>query len=244
MSTFTRILASIRWRELRVGCWRCACCRWPIQLRLVAADHGVRCGRCGASAITQSLVAVLRREVSLATVTTCLELSGRGKLVSWLARHTGQLTRTEYMPSEAPGITREGVRNEDVQAMTFADASFDLCTCTEVFEHVHDDRAGFAEVQRVLRPGGAFAFTVPLTGAAHTLERARLDSGRLVHLLEPEYHHDPYTDSDRVLCMRNYGRDITARLREAGFASAAILAPAQQMFGYARGVMFAVKGDQ
>jgi ubiquinone/menaquinone biosynthesis C-methylase UbiE len=32
-----------------------------------------------------------------------------------------------------------------VQRLSFADASFDLCTSTEVFEHVPDDRAGLRE---------------------------------------------------------------------------------------------------
>jgi SAM-dependent methyltransferase len=187
-------------------------------------------------------VSVLRGKVAPTAATRCLELSGRGVLVTWLACHVGTLTRTEYMPGEPAGCTRNGVRNEDVQAMSFADERFDLCTCTEVFEHVHDDMAGFTEVLRVLKPGGAFVFTVPLTSAAHTRERARIVAGRIEHLREPEYHHDPYSGSDRVLCLRNYGCDITDRLRNAGFAHAEIIAPAQRMFGYGRSVVFAVKG--
>ena len=45
----------------------------------------------------------------------------------------------------------------------YGDASFDLCTSTEVFEHMPDDLNGFSEIRRVLRPGGRFVFTVLLT---------------------------------------------------------------------------------
>jgi len=236
-----RLLQRVRWRDVRVGRWRCPCCRWPIHLRLEERDVGVRCSRCRASAITQSLVDVLLVRFGSPVGKDCLELSGRGALVAWLARRAGQLTRTEYMPDLPGGHMVDGVRNEDVQAMTFAPDHFDLCTCTEVFEHVVDDMAGFREVLRVLRPGGAFVFTVPLTGAARTVERARMVDGRVRHELEPEYHGDPYSGSGHVLCFRNYGNDIVDRLREAGFGEAAIVRPRSRMFGFARGVVFARK---
>lgn len=236
-----QLLMRMHWRDVRMGRWHCACCGWTVQLRLAAADHGVRCSRCGASAITQSLVDVLQRTVGDPAAMTCLELSGRGALVAWLGRHAGSLMRTEYMPGKSPGCTVDGVRNEDVQALTFAQARFDLCTSTEVFEHVQDDMAGFREVLRVLKPGGAFVFTVPLTGAEYTVERARMVAGSVQHMLEPEYHNDPYSGSNRVLCFRNYGTDITARLRAAGFREARIEWPRNAMLGAARGVIVARK---
>jgi SAM-dependent methyltransferase len=111
---------------------------------------------------------------------------------------------------------------QDVQQLTFPDASFDVCTSTEVFEHVADDARGFREIRRVLRAGGAFVFTVPLGDAEATVERAESQGGRIVHLLPPEYHGDRIRGRDRVLAFRNYGRDIVERLRTAGFAHARI----------------------
>jgi SAM-dependent methyltransferase len=37
----------------------------------------------------------------------------------------------------------------------------DVIVCSEVLEHIVDDRAAFAEISRVLRPGGALILTVP-----------------------------------------------------------------------------------
>lgn len=49
----------------------------------------------------------------------------------------------------------------DVARLPFPDAFFDKAILSEVLEHLPDDRAGLAEVYRVLRPGGVVAITVP-----------------------------------------------------------------------------------
>jgi SAM-dependent methyltransferase len=45
--------------------------------------------------------------------------------------------------------------------LPFADCSFDRILCTEVLEHIPDDRATIREIVRVLRPGGTVAVSVP-----------------------------------------------------------------------------------
>lgn len=146
---------------------------------------------------------------------------------------------SQYMPESPPGSIRNGIRCEDVQRLSFEDNLFDLCTSTEVFEHVADDQAGFTEIRRVLRPGGVFIFTVPLSGAEHTVERARILNGQVVHLLEPEYHGDPFSSGLKALCMRSYGIDIVERLRDAGFIHVKLVSPTLDMMHYARTVVVA-----
>jgi SAM-dependent methyltransferase len=46
-------------------------------------------------------------------------------------------------------------------ALPFADGAFDRIVCSEVMEHIHDDRGAARELARVLRPGGTMAVTVP-----------------------------------------------------------------------------------
>jgi SAM-dependent methyltransferase len=46
----------------------------------------------------------------------------------------------------------------DAMNMPFADASFDVAICSQVYEHVPDARVMFDEIHRVLRPGGVCYF--------------------------------------------------------------------------------------
>lgn len=45
--------------------------------------------------------------------------------------------------------------------LPFADATFDKVICSEVLEHIPDYRGVLKEIQRVLKPGGDFAASVP-----------------------------------------------------------------------------------
>ncbi|SHE78517.1 Methyltransferase domain-containing protein [Microbulbifer donghaiensis] len=45
--------------------------------------------------------------------------------------------------------------------LPFAEGTFDVVICSEVLEHIEDYRAVLAEIDRVLKPGGIFAASVP-----------------------------------------------------------------------------------
>jgi SAM-dependent methyltransferase len=49
----------------------------------------------------------------------------------------------------------------DATHLPFHDNAFDFVIAAEIFEHIPDDGSAFAEVARVLRPGGTAAITVP-----------------------------------------------------------------------------------
>ncbi len=218
----------------------CPLCGGRFLVRLARSELGVRCLRCGASATTLSLASVLRAERPGFAAGRVYELSSRGPLFEFLRREVADLTFSEYFDGVAPGEYRDGVQCQDVARLTFADGSFDLVTSTEVFEHVPDDRRGFAEVRRVLRPGGAFLFTVPIENAERTVERAVLERGAVRHLLPPAYHDDRIRGRGSVLVFRDYGRDITARLLGAGFDEARIdIRFAKTFFDTGRGVVVA-----
>ena len=60
----------------------------------------------------------------------------------------------------APTISFSSVCGDGTQ-LPFADGSFDRVIASEVMEHVPDDMAALREFERVLRPGGTIAITIP-----------------------------------------------------------------------------------
>lgn len=235
-------LRLLRVGELAFKRGYCALCRSDkLFVRLRRDEIAVRCLSCRASPITLSMVDVL--SAFPLDKLHVYELSARGPLCAFLQHSAAALTTSEYLDGATAGELRDGIRHEDVQALSFADASFDLCSSTEVFEHVPDDRRAMREIHRVLKPGGHFVFTVPLIQQPRTIERARLQpDGTVEHLEPPEYHIDPARGGQAILAFRNYGLDIVDRLREAGFEQAEIRTPRALPWDYQRPVVLARRG--
>jgi SAM-dependent methyltransferase len=236
----TRALALLRLRDLALARHDCPLCGPGLAVRLRNEETGVRCLRCGASPVHRSFGRVLAQRVGRLAEQDACELSARGPWAAYLRKHARCVALSEYFTDVRSGEMRAGVRCEDVQRLSYADSSFDLVTHTEVLEHVPDDARAFAELLRVLRPGGWMMFTVPLYGPA-TLERARMRNGAIEHLAPPVYHGDPARGGGPVLAFRDYGHDIVSRLLAAGFAQAWIEPPdtGTAPWGFARPVICA-----
>ena len=209
-------LAQLRVSEFAMKASRCPYCGPTVFVRLRRDAVGVRCVRCAASAIHLAIGWALREYAGRLEDRDVCELSARGPLAEFLRRTARSAATSEYFADVASGTWRNGVRCEDVQHLSYADASFDLVTHTEVLEHVPDDARAFAELYRVLRPGGMMIFTVPMHDGAQTVERARLRDDGIEYLQEPVYHLDPLRN-EGILAFRDYGRDILDRLLAAGF---------------------------
>jgi SAM-dependent methyltransferase len=61
--------------------------------------------------------------------------------------------------ARARGVGR--VMQGTVEEMPFDDCEFDVAAALDVVEHLDDDRAGLAELRRVVKPGGFLLVTVP-----------------------------------------------------------------------------------
>jgi len=221
-----RAAALLRWREFALAPLRCPYCGPSVLVRLRRDEIGVRCVRCGASSVHLAIGAALRELVGALSARDVCELSARGPLAKHLRRHARSVALSEFFADVDAGTERAGVRCEDVQRLSYADASFDVITHTEVMEHVPDDARAYAELRRVLRPGGVMLFTVPLHDALETIERAHFRGGAIEHRLAPAYHGDPLRDGARILVYRDYGHDILQRLARAGFIEARLYTPA------------------
>jgi SAM-dependent methyltransferase len=121
---------------------------------------------------------------------------------------------TFYWPDVSRGASKGGFRCEDLQEQTFEDSTFDLVLTQDVFEHILNPDQAFREVVRTLKPGGAHLFTVPTGGRDRSITRARYIGGKIVNLLDPQYHGNP-TDPNGSLVVTDWGADILDVIKNA-----------------------------
>lgn len=204
-----------RWRIARAVCPNCKG-RFFLVLRRDA--FMTRCLGCRANATNLSLIPVVKQHFQHHPIAVAWEMSTYGATLDFLKRRVARVYESEYFEGKLPGEIVNGVRNEDVQNPSFADASLDLVTSNQVFEHVPDDLRGYAECFRILRPGGALLFTVPLYGIPATQRLAEIEDGRIVHHAEPEYHDSRASGPNTVPTFWHHSiHDIAARVASVGF---------------------------
>lgn len=188
---------------------------------------GQICVSCGASLRVRHLAATLLEWLSTrggraSTVVVALnehilpgltvaEINSCGALHKVLAR-LPNLAYSEYISD------RSSVRHEDLLALTYPDASFDVVLHSDTLEHTPNVDRALAEIQRVLKPGGASIFTVPIVrDGRKTVVRAELRAGSTHHILKPSYHGGSHQTTKQYLVYYEFGADFTARLSGAGF---------------------------
>ncbi len=84
---------------------------------------------------------------------------GWGELAEWIARETGaEVVAVDLSPRMVELALERGIDASvaDVQALPFADGTFDLVVAAWMLYHVPDLDRGLAEIARVLRAGGTF----------------------------------------------------------------------------------------
>ena len=91
--------------------------------------------------------------------------AGRGALSAGFAGRAGRLVAVDAAPRMIELLARDlptvEARVMDAARLEFPDASFDLVLAGFVVHILTEPTASVAEVNRVLRPGGQFAFTIP-----------------------------------------------------------------------------------
>lgn len=132
-----------------------------------------------------------------------------------LARECPGYIASQFFPDHADAPVVAGVRNENLERLSFADASVDLHVTQDVFEHVFDPTRAFREIARTLRPGGMHIFTVPIVNKHRQSKvRARLVNGSVRHLEPEQYHGNPVGDG-RALVTVDWGYDICEHIFRA-----------------------------
>lgn len=134
-----------------------------------------------------------------------------------LRQQCAHYVTSQFFPKEPFGSVVRGHRNENLEAQTFPDASFDLVITQDVMEHIYDPSKAFAEIARTLKPGGAHVFTVPIINKHKSSEVwATLGAdGSPVFLKTPEYHGNPVDPKGSPVTM-HWGFDIVDFIRHHG----------------------------
>lgn len=184
------------------------------------------CPQCRASNRQRQMAWMLRRELGLAASgplvipegISVYNVEANGPLHEMLKVHP-QYQCSEYWGDKAEfGEVVDGIRNEDLQALSFASASFDVVLSSDVLEHMPQPYRAHSEIYRVLKPGGRHIFTVPYGEAMiRDQVRASLVEGDVVYHHEKIYHGDPVRPGEGILVWTIFGLEMLVRLNEIGF---------------------------
>ncbi len=117
----------------------------------------------GRRRILESFVADIRASLNKSELRILDVGCGTGANLKMLARY-GKSEGVE-LSEQALHFCRqrglEAVQFGAAESLPYADNSFDLVTFLDVLEHLDDDRAGLAEIRRVLHPDGRALLFVP-----------------------------------------------------------------------------------
>jgi SAM-dependent methyltransferase len=203
----------------------CCCCGCPrllhqdvLWLELIAAwglsapevatinrQQGLHCADCGCNLRTMALAAAVMQTFGFA-----------GLFRDFVRRRAAQRLRvlevneagllTPFL-KQLPGHVLTVYPEVDMTALPWPAESFDLVLHSDTLEHVPEPVQALAECQRVLKPGGRCAFTVPLLVDRLTRSRAGMP---------PSYHGNPSNPGD-CLVHTEYGADAWKHVVLAGF---------------------------
>lgn len=180
-------------------------------------DH-LLCSGCGSIPRERALMKVLSDYYPNFRGLDIHESSPGGRGVSTkLYTECSGYTASQYYPNITLGQVhpQSGYRCENIEQLTFPDSSFDLFITQDVMEHIFDPEKAFKEIARVLKPGGAHIFTVPIVNKNKKSERCALrnENGEIIYLRDPEYHGNP-VDAKGALVTMHWGMDIAGLITE------------------------------
>ena len=181
-----------------------------------------RCIRCLSIPRQRALIMALNKFYPHWRLATIHESSPSGAASFMLKAQCSMYSSSQYFPEITPGSYLNGIRCENLEAMSISNDSVDIFITQDVLEHVFNPPKAFQEIQRVLKPEGMHIFTVPVRFEKKSTEcRVRLDNDTLIYVKSAEYHKNP-VDNNGSLVTFDYGRDISFLIDECSNLKTAI----------------------
>jgi SAM-dependent methyltransferase len=135
------------------------------------------------------------------------ESSPGGPASAAIAQRCARYSSSFLLDGVPEGAESNGRTCQNLERLTFPDERFDLFLTQDVMEHVMNPAAAFAEIARVLKPGGAHVFTVPYWPSRSTKVRARQGADGIEYLHEAQYHGNP-VDPHGSLVATEWGKEL------------------------------------
>ena len=172
-------------------------------------DH-YTCSNCGSIPRERALMHVIQTFFphweQLAIHESSPSIRGASTRISTMCK---QYIPSQFFPDTPLGSVKNGIRCENLEALTFADDSIDLHITQDVMEHVLHPSKVWKEIARTLKPGGAHIFTVPIVNKTKPSNlRARVNEhGQVIHIFPSQYHGNPISDEGSLVTV-DWGFDI------------------------------------
>lgn len=167
-----------------------------------------RCVKCLSIPRQRALVSALERFMPNWKQLTLHESSPSGAASTMLEARCYNYSYSQYFPEIQLGDYKDGIRCENLESLSFSNATFDIFITQDVMEHVFEPAKAFQEIARVLKPGGVHIFTTPVRFEnVKSEQRARLVNGKLIYVHPAEYHKNP-VDENGSLVTYDFGRDF------------------------------------
>ncbi|MBJ2154742.1 methyltransferase domain-containing protein [Variovorax sp. IB41] len=178
----------------------------PEEADYVDRQQGEQCVACGSNLRSIALADAICSSLGLGvTLREAAQLPKTGSLRILELNEAGTLTSTLQ---QFPGYVFGKYPEVDMHAMPFPDNSFDLVIHSDTLEHVPNPVHGLEECRRILKPGGALCFTVPVIVGRMTRDRSGL---------QRSFHGDPSTATADLVVQTEFGADAWAFVMQAGF---------------------------
>jgi len=199
----------ILWREL-IDQWQLS----QDEANYINRQQAEACSACGANLRSIALANAIRSCLGTTAFLDQIASAIPRDFRLFEINEAGMLSR---ILQQFPGYTFGAYPEFDMHAIPYNEATFDMVIHSDTLEHVENPVHALSECRRILKPGGALCYTVPIVVGRLTRNRRGLPKS---------FHGDPRLKAEDYVVHTEYGADAWTHLMCAGFTEVAIHAVA------------------